>query len=244
MILLMFLLSSGQTLRIANFTRQTGYDGVLPVDSSLIRYSSTHSRVACAGLCSEYEICRTFLYHYSSKDCYIWDKHLDHNSATKPVDEIQTYKSNAPLINLRENCVNHGFTISDSERMCFKYFYNSNPRSKEVILNECQQFGAGLLLLNTPGRRSFFLSQDYVISGTNEAHVGLSDANVEGTWIWDNGDPADDAVLASSTFDNDDDRYTCTEGADCVVVFIGSNSLTFEDYCCKNIKHWYCAIYF
>ncbi|XP_061170795.1 CD209 antigen-like protein E [Saccostrea echinata] len=122
--------------------------------------------------------------------------------------------------------------------MCFKYFYNSDPRPKEVILGECQQFGAGLLLLNTPERRAFFQSK-----GTNEAHVGLSDAK-EGTWIWDNGDPADGAVLTSATFDNDDDRYTCPEGADCVVVFIESNSLTFKDYCCDFFKHWYCAIYF
>lgn len=84
------------------------------------------------------------------------------------------------------------------------------------------------------------LKQDTVENG----HVGLSDATEEGIWRWDNGCPIGGAVSINSIRDNEDDRYTCTEGADCMVVFKTSNHLEFIDYCCEFIKHWYCAIHF
>lgn len=61
------------------------------------------------------------------------------------------------IIFVSGSCTQQGFYISYDDRMCFKYFYSSTPLPKETVLANCQQYGAELLLLDTPQRRNYFL---------------------------------------------------------------------------------------
>nr|XP_011434804.2 CD209 antigen-like protein D [Crassostrea gigas] len=201
-------------------------------------FSNSPSRVFCGALCSTYKtFCKTFLYDLVTKHCFLWDKTFEDSCATDimPSTGIQAYG-----FNFIGSCTQQGFYISYDGRMCFKYFYSSTPLPKETVLANCQQYGAELLLLDTPQRRNYFL-QTRTQSEAN-GHVGLSDIQEEGAWVWDNGCPLD-GNTTMNMFDNEDDRYGCP-AANCVAAVTQTGTLIFEDFCCDSIKHWYCAIHF
>ncbi|XP_078312874.1 uncharacterized protein LOC144619298 [Crassostrea virginica] len=233
------LLNTGMATEVRDFSTQLRQEHVIPLqDAGLMVFPRSPSRVHCGALCSvQRAFCKTFFFDQVNEKCFLWDKTFDDSCGTNttPSFGVQSYDFSSI-----GTCQQAGFAVSVSARMCFKYFYSSTPLPKETIQARCEQYGAKLLLLDTLERRNFFLQTDTVENG----HVGLSDATEEGIWRWDNGCPIGGAVSINSIRDNEDDRYTCTEGADCMVVFKTSNHLEFKDYCCEFIKHWYCAIHF
>ncbi|XP_034143332.1 C-type lectin domain family 17, member A-like [Esox lucius] len=115
-----------------------------------------------------------------------------------------------------------------------KCYYNTTlKKTWEESRQDCIARGADLVIINSREEQSL-INQLYVPG--NDAWIGLTDSDTEGTWIWVDGSP-----LTSAFWDNKQPNNINNQ--DCVEVnHSSSDPGVWNDDGCHKTNSWICEI--
>ncbi|KAM9313644.1 C-type lectin domain family 4 member E-like isoform 2-T2 [Pholidichthys leucotaenia] len=110
------------------------------------------------------------------------------------------------------------------------YYISSQRRTWDQSRQDCMQRDADLVIINS--RRE----QAFITGFTEAAWVGMTDREVEGTWIWVDGTPVDRKGLLWALGQPDDSLG----GEDCGDLRTMSDFLGLNDFNCIARMQWIC----
>ncbi|XP_061174251.1 uncharacterized protein LOC133183308 [Saccostrea echinata] len=214
--------SDEQERKLASFQLTDGdvFTAASVATSGVISSIDGASVIGCCLKCAEIGICTGIFYDITAKVC---KPYSFQNYTSMTINGIENFVKIVP------DCENQGHVFNSQHNLCFELFGNELPWNQSR--DACVGVGGQLVSLDTVAKINFMTN--YI--GTKYPditfwHVGASDEEIEGDWMWPNGSPA----VGIRTSDNETER----EVRDCSA--LNRNKRDIQEVKCHTSRRRIC----